>query len=148
MARKVLRVGIMPKEDYKKRTLAMARGEYMPKKSEPKVWFESIQSLAQVLSSQNQELLRIILHEKPASLKELEELTGRKSSNLSRTLHTLERYGIVELRKIERAVRPIVKAQDFEVRFGVHDEDTDKRRREDRTQVKKPTGLLTWATRN
>lgn len=119
MARKVLKVGIMPKADYKERTIAIAKGEYLPKRGEPKVWFESIQSLAQVLSSENQELLRIIVHEAPESIKRLEELTGRKSSNLSRTLHTLERYGIVELRRIERAVRPIVKAQDFEVRFGL-----------------------------
>jgi len=35
----------------------------------------------------------------PKSLKELEELTGRAKSNLSRTLKTLERYGIAELEK-------------------------------------------------
>ena len=120
MARKVLRVGILSKDDYKRRTIAIAKGEYSPRRGEPKVWFESIQSLAQILSSQNQELLRIIEEREPSSLKELEELTGRKSSNLSRTLHTLETYGIVELRRAERAIRPIVKATDFEVEFGLN----------------------------
>jgi predicted transcriptional regulator len=120
MARKVLKVGILSKDDYKRRTIAIAKGEYSPRKGEPKVWFESIQSLAQILSSQNQELLRTIEEQEPSSLKELEELTGRKTSNLSRTLHTLESYGIVELRRAERAIRPIVKATNFEVEFGLN----------------------------
>src|ERR1051326_2284918 len=44
-----LRVGIASRETYKKRTMATARGEYVPRKDEPKVWFESLQSLSQVL---------------------------------------------------------------------------------------------------
>ena len=47
MAKKVLKFGIMSREDYKKRTMAIARGEYRPKKGEPKVWFETLQSMAQ-----------------------------------------------------------------------------------------------------
>ena len=123
MARRTLKMGIMPKESYERRTIAIARGEYKPQKGEPKVWFESIQSLAQVLKSENQELLRVIIDKEPSSIKELEKLTGRRSSNLSRTLHTLERYGIVELVRGERAVRPVVTATDFEVRFGVYSDD-------------------------
>ncbi|MCK5195142.1 MAG: hypothetical protein KAQ71_15125, partial [Desulfobulbaceae bacterium] len=65
---------------------------------EPKVWFESLQSMAQILSNENQELLKVIVEQKPASIKELEEITGRKRSNLSRTLKTMARYGIVELK--------------------------------------------------
>ena len=58
--RKVIKVGIISREDYKKRTIAIAKGEYRPKPGEPKIWFESLQTLAQVLSSENQELLKII----------------------------------------------------------------------------------------
>ena len=36
---------------------------------------------------------------RPGSLTQLEELTGRRKSNLSRTLKTLEGYGLVSLRK-------------------------------------------------
>jgi predicted transcriptional regulator len=43
---KIIRVGIMSKEEYKKRTMAIAKGEYIPKKDEPKVWFESIGSMS------------------------------------------------------------------------------------------------------
>jgi len=119
MAKKVLKFGIMPREDYKKRTISIARGEYRPRKGEPKVWFESLQSMAQVLSNENQQLLRIIKKKNPRSLKELEIATGRKRSNLSRTLHTMSRYGIVELIKHNRTVQPVVKATDFKIEFGL-----------------------------
>jgi predicted transcriptional regulator len=119
MGKRTLKIGIISRDDYKKRTIAIARGEYKPKKDEPKVWFESLQSMAQVLSSENQELLKIIREEKPASLKELALVSGRKRSNLSRTLNTMSRYGIVDLVKQERAVKPIVKITDFKVEFGL-----------------------------
>ena len=119
MPSKTLKIGIMPKEEYKKRTIAIAKGEYKPKKGEPKVWFESVKSMAQILSSENQDLLRTIKERKPDSLKELEIVTGRKRSNLSRTLNTMSRYGIVELVKQNRALKPIVKATEFKVEFGL-----------------------------
>jgi predicted transcriptional regulator len=120
MAKKTIKIGIISRKNYKKRTLAIAKGEYKPKRGEPKVWFESVQSLAQVLSSENQELLRIIDEKKPKSLKELEAVSGRKRSNLSRTLKTMSRYGIVDLVKQERTVKPVVKATDFKVEFGLN----------------------------
>jgi len=119
MTSKTIKVGIMSKEQYKARTIAIAKGEYTPKKNEPKIWFESIKSLAQILSNENQQLLKTILDHKPKSLKELEELTGRAKSNLSRTLKTLERYGIVELKKENRNLQVEVKATHFQVEFGV-----------------------------
>jgi len=120
MGKKILKIGIISREDYKKRTIAIGRGEYKVKKDEPKIWFESVQSMAQVLSSENQKLLRIIKEQKPASLKELELVSGRKRSNLSRTLNTMSRYGIVDLVKQKRMVKPIVKATDFKVEFGLN----------------------------
>src|SRR3990167_8149055 len=119
MKLETLTVGIMPLEQYKKRTIAIAKGEYIPKKDEPKIWFESLKSMAQILSSENQELLRIILIKNPQSLRELEELTGRAKSNLSRTLKTLQRYGIVDLNKVKNNIVPEVKATDFKVEFGL-----------------------------
>ncbi len=92
-----LKVGVASREAYKKRTMAIARGEYIPAKDEPKVWFESLQSLSQVLSDQNRDLLKLILQTHPRSLNELAERSGRATSNLSRTLRNMERYGLVEL---------------------------------------------------
>ena len=119
MNQKVLHIGIISYEDYKKRSLAIARGEYRPRPDEPKIWFESLQSMAQVLSNENQLLLKTILDRKPESLKELEAATGRSSSNLSRTLKTMARYGIVKMEKVRRNIRPVVEATDFTVQFGL-----------------------------
>ncbi len=116
---KVVKVGIMSREDYRKRTIAMAKGTYSPRKDEPKIWFESLQSMSQVLGSENQTLLKIILEKKPRSLGELEQLSGRKKANLSRTLKTLERYGIVVLNKDKNRLVPKVHATDFKVEFGL-----------------------------
>ncbi len=120
MSRKIMKVGIMPKDSFRKRTIAIAKGEYKPKKGEPKVWFESVQSMAQVLSNANQELLEAILRHEPASMKELADITGRKPGNLSRTLHNMQRYGLVELRKQKTTLKPIVKARDFRIEFGLN----------------------------
>jgi predicted transcriptional regulator len=117
---KVMNVGVISKEEYQKRTIAIAKGIYKPKKGEPKVWFESINSMAQVLSSDNQKLLKLIVEHEPSSLAELERISRRKKSNLSRTLKTLARYGIVELPKEGGKLIPKVKATDFNVKFGLH----------------------------
>ena len=119
MPKNVIKIGIISKEDYKRRSIAIAKGEYRPNGNDPKIWFESLQSMAQVLNSENQRLLQLIMDEHPQSLKELEGLTGRSSSNLSRTLKTMARYGIVELEKNKRRIVPKVKASDFQVEFGI-----------------------------
>ena len=116
----VMNVGIISQENYKKRTIAIAKGEYKPKKNEPKVWFESIKSLSQILSNENQALLKLIIDHEPKSLTELEEISQRRKSNLSRTLKTLERYGIVSLNKEKGKIKPVVKASNFRVEFGLN----------------------------
>jgi predicted transcriptional regulator len=94
---KILRIGIASREQMKLRTIAIARGEYTPSADEPKIWFTSMESLAQVLSSKNTLLLEMIRRAQPTSLKVLAKLTGRQVSNLSRTLRTMERYRLVKL---------------------------------------------------
>ena len=94
-----LKVGIASYEQYKERTMAIVRGEYKVRPDEPKVWFSSIESFAKILSERNRELLRIIAETKPQSLNELAKRTGRAKSNLSRTLKTMERYGLVSFEK-------------------------------------------------
>lgn len=115
----VMNVGIMSRQEYRKRTIAIAKGEYKPKPDEPKIWFESMKSLSQVLSNENQELLRLIIDRKPSSLTELEQISDRKKSNLSRTLKRLEQCGIVSLRRDKGKVVPTVKVTDFKVEFGL-----------------------------
>jgi predicted transcriptional regulator len=95
--KKTLTVGIASYDEMKARTMAVARGELRPSKGDPTVWFTSLESLAKILSGRNRALLELIAERKPASLAELEALSGRAKSNLSRTLRTMERYGLVEL---------------------------------------------------
>ena len=94
---RTLRVGLASYEQMKARTVAIARGKYKPAAGEPKVWFTSTESFARVLSDRNRALLGIIAESGPESLARLAELTGRKKSNLSRTLKTMERSGFVQL---------------------------------------------------
>ncbi len=94
-----LKIGIATFEQMRDRSVAIAKGDYKPKRGEPKIWFTSMQSFARVLSEQNRELLGLIAQAQPESLQELEDMTGRKVSNLSRTLKKMEKYGIVTLKK-------------------------------------------------
>lgn len=94
---KVVKVGIMPLDEFKKRSIAIAKGKYKPKKDEPKIWFRSMKSLAHVLSEENQDLLKLITEMQPKSIKELEAVTGRNANNLLRTLRMMESYGFVKL---------------------------------------------------
>ena len=120
MRRKIVKVGIISREDFKNMTIAMARGEYIRRKDEPKIWFESLKVLGEVLSERNQDLLRVILKHEPESLKELADLTGRQVSNLSRSLSKMENIGLVKLTRNGRRVKPAVVATDFRVEFGIY----------------------------
>jgi len=108
-------IGIMPQDEIRKRIYAIARGEYKPKPNEPRIWFTSMKSLAEVLSDDNRALLHVIKDSRPESISSLAEMTGRKPSNLSRTLKTLSNYGIVEMRREKNYVRPIAIATDFQI---------------------------------
>jgi predicted transcriptional regulator len=82
--------------------MAVVRGQRRIAANEPKVWFTSTESFAKVLSAGNRELLHVIAEKAPSSLDELAHLTGKAKSNLSRTLRTMEGYGLVSLERGER----------------------------------------------
>lgn len=46
-------IGVMPEEQIRKRMLAIAKGEHTPVAGEPKIWFTSVNAVAQALSSEN-----------------------------------------------------------------------------------------------
>jgi predicted transcriptional regulator len=72
-----------------------------------------------VLGSEKQELLETIIDRIPHSRKEPEEITGRKRSDLSRTLKTMFRYRIVALKNPRKSVIPMVKATNCRVEFNL-----------------------------
>ena len=121
---KTIRVGIMSLERVRDYTLAVAQGRHKRKQTEPKIWFTSIKSFAAVLSEENRELLRIIHDEKPESIADLVQITGRKASNLSRTLRTMANYGLVRLEqgsqgRGRRAVRPVAVARSVNLTLDI-----------------------------
>ena len=112
---KAIVVGILPQDRIRERILAIARGEYTPPPTEPKIWFTSMRSLAEVLSDENRALLKVIREAKPQSIASLADMTGRKPGNLSRTLKTMSNYGFVEMKRENRQIRPIAKATEFRI---------------------------------
>ena len=92
-----LKVGIAGYDEMKARMMRIAKGEEKPAADDPKVWFTSTESFAQLLSSGNRELLRVIDEQSPGSLEELSRITGRSKPSLSRTLKTMANYGLVRM---------------------------------------------------
>ena len=112
---KTVTIGIMPQDKIRARLLAIAKGEYKPSPREPKIWFTSMKSLSEVLSDENRALLRVIRETNPESISGLAALTGRQPGNLSRTLKTMAIYGLVEMRRENRQIRPMATATEFRI---------------------------------
>ncbi|MCX7162712.1 MAG: transcriptional regulator [Rhodocyclales bacterium] len=112
---KAIVIGIMPQDKIRDRIFSIARGEYKPKSGKPKIWFNSMRSLAEVLSDENRSLLQVIKDTNPQSITSLAETTGRTPGNLSRTLKTMSKYGIVEMRRERNHVRPVAMATEFRI---------------------------------
>jgi len=120
---KTLKIGILPYEEIKARTLAIARGELKPTKNDPKVWLPSTETFGRILSGPNRALLGEIARSKPRTMSELAEKTGRKLSNLSRTLKTMERYGLVTLEKRpDGTIAPVVSYEELSVTVPIVDD--------------------------
>jgi predicted transcriptional regulator len=112
---KKIKIGIMSTKEVHQRMIDIAAGRYVPKRGEPKVWFSSMKSLAEVLSDNNRLLLKIIAEAEPENIQELAKITGRQASNLSRILKTFERYGFVKMIKNDRSKRPVAEVMDFDI---------------------------------
>ena len=112
---KVIKIGIASQAEIRQRILAIAKGELKVKSSDPKIWFTSMRSLAQVLSDENRALLDVIRSSKPVSISELAVMTGRKQGNLSRTLKTMSNYGLVKMQKHNKALRPMACGDRIEI---------------------------------
>jgi len=113
---KTLYIGIAPRSYLKARTIAIARGE-RPLPDEPKHWVSSVEALGRILSAKNMLLLEMIRNSKPDSLAELASLSGRKSSNLSRTLKEMEKIGVIEFEKLSKIKKaPRVVYDRFEIK--------------------------------
>ncbi|MTB66395.1 helix-turn-helix domain-containing protein [Providencia sp. wls1943] len=77
------------------------------------IWFDSLKSLAYVLSKENQQLLKVIAEQKPQSITELAKLTDRAVSNVWRTLKTLSKHSLVKMKSIKNTLSVKVIHQEF-----------------------------------
>lgn len=110
------KIGIMSEALIRIRLLAIAKGEYTPKPDEPKVWYTSLNAISQILRPENIELLRFIDAERPESLTQLAELTGRAKSNLSNTLKSLAEKGFIRMEQGKgKSLKPVALFTDFEI---------------------------------
>ncbi len=119
---KQIKVGIMPLKEFQAYTQAIVAGKHKRKRGEPRIWFNSMASLAQVLSDQNRALLTLIAEEEPESISELAKLSHRSQSNLTRTLKKMEHYGLVKMKAGERGKKqPSVPYTDILVDMSIRD---------------------------
>ena len=107
--KKTLKIGIAPRQVIARYTRDVTADRRQRSADDPDIWFTSVESFAKVLSERNRELLALIAERQPDSLDSLAAASGRAKSNLSRTLQTMARYGLVRLEKGEgRKLKPVV----------------------------------------
>jgi predicted transcriptional regulator len=104
----VIRIGILPVEEQRKRAIEIASGQRAREKDDPKIYFPTMAAASRILSDENMALLRVIREQQPQSVDELAQKVGKPQSNVSRSLHAMEPYGLVQLRKHGRQVTPVV----------------------------------------
>ena len=76
---KTIVIGVMPQKQIRARTIAIAKGEYKPEPGEPKSWFTSMKSVAEVLSDQNRALLEVNRETHADSMAVLAKTTGKQA---------------------------------------------------------------------
>jgi predicted transcriptional regulator len=120
MTTKTLRIGIAPREVIMRYTKDIVAGRRRRLPDDPDIWFSSVESFAKVLSEKNRALLALIAEKRPTSIDALAAVSGRAKSNLSRTLRTMERYGLVRLEKgAGRKLKPVVTFERVELSLKV-----------------------------
>jgi len=109
-------IGVMPEQMVRQRMLAILSGHYKPAADEPKIWYNSLAALAQILSPENIALLTLMHERKPETVTELATLSGRHKSNLSKTLKTLENRGFVKMEVFGATKKPVALFTEFDIR--------------------------------
>jgi len=102
-------------EVVKKRCVIGIKGQVDDPSFPVDIRFDSLKSIASILSIENQRLLKIIADYEPRTITELAELTGRAVSNVSRTLKTLKKYDIVTLQSSKNCLNARINHHNFVV---------------------------------
>jgi predicted transcriptional regulator len=113
--KRVLRIGVRSYTDAKADLRAIADGSAR-NRDDTTVWVTSLSSLAQLLNEANIHLLEAIKSLQPESVTALAQAVSREPSNVSRTLATMETYGLVEMLDGEgRQKAPRLKFDELEI---------------------------------
>lgn len=115
---KLLNFGIASVPEQRARSLAIAAGTRQRTPDEPNVWFPSVSAMSRVLSDENLALLKVIREQRPTSMYALAKVVGKQAPNVSRSLHTMEQYGLVRLVKHGRTVMPEATSEHVTVSFA------------------------------
>ncbi|EJG0705465.1 transcriptional regulator [Vibrio parahaemolyticus] len=112
------KIGILSEEIARNRVIRIAQGKVRHEESYPLFLFESLAALSRLLSNENIELLNLIAREKPNSLHELAEMSGRAINDVNRTLEALSSKGFAHIEKKGSQSRPIALFTTFEIVMG------------------------------
>ena len=115
---KHIKFGIASVAEQRSRSLAIAAGTRQRGDEDPSVWFPSVSAMARVLSDENMAILKVIREQRPPSMDALAKVVGKHTPNVSRSLHMMERYGLVRLIKRGRTVIPEATSEHVTVSFA------------------------------
>lgn len=110
-----LKIGIASVEKQRQWALDTALEKRQRQPDDPSLWFPSLSALARVISDENRVLLDAIRDLRPESVSDLAKLVGKEQSNVSRSLHMMEPYGLVKLTKNGRNTIPEVPFEELSV---------------------------------
>jgi predicted transcriptional regulator len=127
VSKRILHIGIAPRERIHKRMLEIAKGARRQRPGEPHVWFTSWEALARVLSRKNMLLIEMIRDAEPASVTELAKKVRRNKTNVLRSLKVLKEFEIVDFEEGEGGRRaPRLNYDDFRVETQLGGQSPDK----------------------
>jgi predicted transcriptional regulator len=122
VSKRILHIGIAPRERIHRRMLDIARGARRQQPGEPRVWFTSWEALARVLSRKNMLLIEMIREAEPESVAELARKVGRSKTNVLRSLKVLKEFEIVDFEEGEGGRKaPRLNYDDFRVESQMTD---------------------------
>lgn len=109
------KIGILSEELARKRMIRIVEGKVTHEEPSPLFLFESLAALKQLLSNENVELLNLIAREKPNSLYELAEKSGRSIKDVTDTFEALSSKGFAYIETKGGKSRPIALFTTFEI---------------------------------
>jgi predicted transcriptional regulator len=95
----VLRVGIAPADQVRRRMLDIVAGKVKHCPEDQKIWFASVTEAYRVLSSETMILLELIRAHEHASFGDLAAKAGKSETAVRSKVKELNEFGLVELEK-------------------------------------------------